>query len=140
MSGHPADPRTTARDFDSIIGQNLRTVRLEKGLSQEQIAKDLGLTFQQIQKYENGSNRISGGRLCQIAQICGVSIARLFAGVPDLGTELPPDFPSLAAAAAQHRELLDAVMELPQPVQTQIKHLAATTAAVMMPRDPTLAS
>lgn len=52
-----------ANAIDIIIGQQLRTKRLEKNLSQEELGDAMGVTFQQIQKYENGANRLSASRL-----------------------------------------------------------------------------
>ncbi len=57
-------------------------------LSQEQVANAIGVTFQQIQKYEQGRNRVSASRLFDISQVLGVSISYLFQGMPgdDEGT------------------------------------------------------
>jgi transcriptional regulator with XRE-family HTH domain len=60
---------TTRRvlEADLDIGARLRTARLAAGLTQERLGKKLGITFQQIQKYEKGANRLSGSRLVQAA-------------------------------------------------------------------------
>jgi len=52
---------------DVEIGRKIRALRLERGLSQTDLADGIGLTFQQVQKYEKGTNRVSAGRLVQIA-------------------------------------------------------------------------
>src|SRR2546421_994234 len=52
---------------DVEIGRKIRALRLERGLSQSDLADGIGLTFQQVQKYEKGTNRVSAGRLVQIA-------------------------------------------------------------------------
>src|ERR1051326_953554 len=65
---------------DVTVGTNVRIWRMDKGLSQAQLAKRLGVTFQQVQKYEVGANRIGTGRLVKLAAILGVPIAALFAG------------------------------------------------------------
>src|SRR5262245_40757589 len=65
---------------DVAIGRNLRIWRLAKGLSQAQLAHRLGVTFQQVQKYEVGSNRIGTGRLFKAAAVLGVPIAALLEG------------------------------------------------------------
>ncbi len=67
--------------IDFIVGQNIRLQRLKKGLSQEALADRLGLTFQQVQKYEKGVNRTSASRLAQMASIFGVGITAFFDGV-----------------------------------------------------------
>jgi transcriptional regulator with XRE-family HTH domain len=56
---------------------------MAKGLSQAQLAKRLGVTFQQVQKYETGGNRIPTGRLVKLAGILGVPIAALFEGTSE---------------------------------------------------------
>jgi transcriptional regulator with XRE-family HTH domain len=72
MSSKQQDP------LDVEVGRRVRALRLEKGMSQEKLGNQLALTFQQIQKYENGTNRIGAGRLQRIAQILGVSVSALY--------------------------------------------------------------
>jgi transcriptional regulator with XRE-family HTH domain len=59
----------------------LRQRRIALGISQEQLGAELGLTFQQIQKYEKGQNRISAGRLYKLAVILSVSVEYFFEGL-----------------------------------------------------------
>src|ERR1700738_968136 len=73
----------SATAIDAAVGRNLRIWRMAKGLSQSQLASRLGVTFQQIQKYEIGSNRIGTGRLVKAAGILGIPISALFAGTDD---------------------------------------------------------
>jgi len=72
MSSKQQDP------LDIEVGRRVRALRLEKGMSQEKLGNQLARTFQQIQKYENGTNRIGAGRLQRIAQILGVSVSALY--------------------------------------------------------------
>jgi transcriptional regulator with XRE-family HTH domain len=65
---------------DRHVGQRVRIARLARGMSQSALAEAVGLTFQQIQKYEKGTNRISASRLFQFAQILGVDIPYFFQG------------------------------------------------------------
>jgi transcriptional regulator with XRE-family HTH domain len=65
---------------DMLVGRNIKLHRLAKGMSQEELAHKLGLTFQQLQKYERGINRVGGGRLFRIATILGIDIGAFFAG------------------------------------------------------------
>jgi transcriptional regulator with XRE-family HTH domain len=67
--------------IDKIVGQNIRFQRIQKGISQEALANRLGITFQQVQKYEKGANRTSASRLAQIASVLGIGIIELFDGV-----------------------------------------------------------
>ena len=62
-------------EADQRIGERLRAFRLLRGMSQEGLAERLGVTFQQVQKYEKGANRISIGRLIAIAKALQVSIS-----------------------------------------------------------------
>ena len=73
--------RPDEQAVDKIIGRNLRAFRLQKNLSQEQIAAAVKLTFQQVQKYEKGSNRISGSRMAQFSQLLNVTPNDFFKGV-----------------------------------------------------------
>jgi transcriptional regulator with XRE-family HTH domain len=66
--------------IDKLVGRNIRIQRLAKGLSQTELAQKLGVTFQQVQKYEKGVNRIGCGRLFQIARILGVHVMDFFDG------------------------------------------------------------
>ena len=68
--------------IDRYVGDRVRTRRLKLGMSQTKLADAIGVTFQQVQKYENGKNRISSSRLSQIAHVLKVSIAYFFEGVP----------------------------------------------------------
>lgn len=63
---------------DVEIGQRVRASRRATGMSQEALGEALGLTFQQIQKYEKGTNRIGAGQLEEIAKILGVPVASFF--------------------------------------------------------------
>src|ERR1043166_2631908 len=83
--------------IDIAVGGNVRIWRMSKGLSQAQLANRLGVTFQQVQKYEVGANRIGTGRLVKIAGILGVPISALFEGTA-AGSE-----PSLLALVSDRR-------------------------------------
>ena len=65
---------------DKLVGRNIRILRLAKGLSQTELADELGVTFQQVQKYEKGTNRVGSGRLLKISAILGVKITDFFEG------------------------------------------------------------
>jgi transcriptional regulator with XRE-family HTH domain len=64
---------------DVEVGRRLRACRVERQMSQLELATELGLTFQQVQKYERGRNRIGAGRLKRIAEILEVPITYFFA-------------------------------------------------------------
>jgi transcriptional regulator with XRE-family HTH domain len=76
-------PKTkTPNPIDKHVGSRLRMRRMMLGMSQEKLGEAFGLTFQQVQKYEKGMNRISASRLQQAAQILDVSVPFFFEGAP----------------------------------------------------------
>ena len=68
---------------DLHVGAQVRARRVLLGLSQEKLADGLGITFQQVQKYERGSNRISASRLYYMARLLDVSVSFFFEGLED---------------------------------------------------------
>lgn len=107
---------------DVFVGKRLRELRVLKGISQAQLGKAVGVTFQQIQKYEVGANRISASRLFQVASILSVPVSDFFIGIEEmasLGCAKPssasgkPSLHSLKASektdAHRQRETLDLV-------------------------------
>jgi len=70
-----------ATPVDRHVGQRVRARRLELDLSQTGLAEACGITFQQIQKYENGANRVSASRLWQFAAVLGVPVDYFFDGL-----------------------------------------------------------
>jgi transcriptional regulator with XRE-family HTH domain len=68
---------------DKYVGARVRMRRMMVGMTQQRLGNALGLTFQQVQKYENGSNRIGASRLQQIAQILQVPESFFFDGGPN---------------------------------------------------------
>lgn len=73
----------SANSVDGHVGSRVRLRRLELGLSQEKLADQLGITFQQVQKYERGTNRIGASRLHQIALVLQVPITYFFDGAAE---------------------------------------------------------
>jgi transcriptional regulator with XRE-family HTH domain len=71
-------PKTLER-ADVLVGKRVRAYRLARRMSQSELGEKIGVTFQQIQKYEKGINRIGSGRLKKVASVLGVGIAALFA-------------------------------------------------------------
>src|SRR4051812_22815151 len=83
-----SEPRPSARAnaADRYVGNRIRERRVMLGLSQQQLAQMIGVTYQQAHKYERGLNRISAGRLYEIAQVLSVPVSWFFEG---LATEAP---------------------------------------------------
>jgi len=63
---------------DAVVGRTIRVLRLQRRVSQSALGKTIGVSFQQIQKYENGTNRVGASRLVQIAQALQVPLDALF--------------------------------------------------------------
>ena len=114
--------------MDIEVGRRVRALRLEKGMSQEKLGNQLDLTFQQIQKYENGTNRIGAGRLQRIARILGVSVSAFYPNpMPD--SEVPQDVTGLIDAGSTLR-LLRAYSRIRSPslqraLTTLVEEIAA---------------
>jgi len=73
----------TPDSIDRYVGSRVRGRRVGLGMNQTRLGQAIGVTFQQIQKYENGTNRISAGNLYKIAKAMGVDIAFFYEGIPD---------------------------------------------------------
>jgi len=83
-------PKKIPNAIDKHVGTRVRMRRMMIGISQEKLGHALGITFQQIQKYEKGTNRIGGSRMAQIANILGVPVGFFYEGAPGYaGTEAP---------------------------------------------------
>ncbi|MGO4706374.1 helix-turn-helix domain-containing protein [Microvirga sp. 2MCAF38] len=104
---------------DRRIGQRVRLRRLAIGLSQEKLAQALGITFQQVQKYERGTNRIGASRLQEIARVLSVPVASFYdaeaqaAGSLTAVLDTPQSLPLLQAfTAIAHPDLRRQALEL----------------------------
>ena len=96
-----------ANAVDKKVGQRVRSRRLEIGMSQERLAELLGVTFQQVQKYEKGVNRIAVGRLLDIANALEISASRFFDGLERRGVaEDGQDYVNDALATPEGAQLM----------------------------------
>lgn len=93
---------------DREIGARVRARRLEIGMSQERLAELLGVTFQQVQKYEKGANRIAAGRLFDLSSALDMPISRFFEGLPARGA---------VAGAGRCNDSIDAAVSSPREAQ-----------------------
>jgi transcriptional regulator with XRE-family HTH domain len=83
-------PRPRATAVDAHVGKRLRMQRTLLGMSQTVLGDALGITFQQIQKYENGSNRIGASRLYELTKVLDVPVGYFYEDLPeDLGQAKP---------------------------------------------------
>lgn len=92
-------PRKPPNPIDIHVGARVRMQRMLLGMSQDSLGARLGITFQQVQKYEKGDNRISASRLQQIGEILNASPAFFFAGLVDT-PKARTDSPASAAHVA----------------------------------------
>jgi transcriptional regulator with XRE-family HTH domain len=112
--------KKSANPIDQHVGKRVRMRRLMLGMSQTGLGDALGLTFQQVQKYEKGTNRIGASRLQHIASFLQVPISFFFEGAPILSGQLSrmdeapsPDFVSDFLATADGLALTKAFMRIP---------------------------
>jgi transcriptional regulator with XRE-family HTH domain len=108
--------------IDKHVGSRVRMRRMMLAMSQEKLGDALGLTFQQVQKYEKGTNRIGASRLQQISHILQVPVAFFFEGAPHIAgmpaaegmTEAPsPAYVSDFLATSDGLSLTKAFMRIP---------------------------
>ena len=97
--------RPGAQGVDLEVGRRSRQRRLELGMTQQEIAKLVGVTYQQVRKYETGLDRVSAGLLHRIARALGVEVRHFFADVDPEGHGLAEP----AGAMGQRRRLLELV-------------------------------
>jgi transcriptional regulator with XRE-family HTH domain len=103
---------------DRHVGSRVRMRRMMMGMSQEKLGDAIGLTFQQVQKYEKGTNRIGASRLQQISQALQVPVAFFFEGAPTgtgaaAGTDAPsPSYVSDFLASSDGLALTKAFMQI----------------------------
>ena len=102
---------------DRHVGERVRARRKQLGLSQDKLAEALGLTFQQVQKYERGVNRISASKLFEAAGALSVDVPFFFDGLPQSGADgvAEPDAPAFQALTLtpEDTELLTAFRSIP---------------------------
>ncbi|WP_269716131.1 helix-turn-helix domain-containing protein [Caulobacter sp. NIBR2454] len=111
--------------IDVAVGARIRARRKVQGLSQSHVAQQLGLTFQQIQKYERGVNRVSASKLVQIAGLLGTSVAWLVGEDEGASTD---QWTILGETGAM--ELLQSFSELKSPrARSALVRLARAMAA-----------
>ncbi len=89
--------------IDRLVGSRVRLFRTAQGLSQSRLAGDLGITFQQVQKYENGTNRISASRLFEISRLLGVGVTELYGSTEDVSPGFADEVASTLPSMLDHK-------------------------------------
>ncbi|RUW52636.1 helix-turn-helix domain-containing protein [Mesorhizobium sp. M1A.F.Ca.ET.072.01.1.1] len=128
------EPRVDSRPHsaDQHVGRQIAAVRVQSDISQAQLARSIGISFQQLQKYENARNRVSASMLFEIGSSLGVPVSRFFQGLPgnnEISSSTPPlliderlDF----IASAEGRRLIEALMNIDPRVRKRVSALIAT--------------
>jgi transcriptional regulator with XRE-family HTH domain len=132
-----ADLTEAPEGIDDLVGRRIRERRRQLGISQVQLAATIGISYQQLQKYEQGSNRVAAPRLAAISAALDVPPGYFFmTGVPDQTQSRPHAFDLTCLAAAQAAG--EAASELvratrggtPVPVDRVLAHLVEATRVV----------
>lgn len=112
----PQRTRGKPTNVDIHVGQRVRQRRTLLGITQEALADKLGMTFQQVQKYEYGTNRIGAGRLYQLSQVLQMPVSYFFEGLDrkERAREASSTMGELLASRAS-RELVHAYFRIPSP-------------------------
>jgi len=130
-------PDGASNPVDVHVGLRVRLRRKQLGLSQERLAEGLGLTFQQVQKYERGTNRISASKLFEISRILEVPIAYFFEGIDgathpgtDRYTQAYNNVIEQMLAEPNGQELAEAFLSIRRrSIKKQLAHLIREIAA-----------
>ena len=114
--------------IDAHVGLRIRMARLATGMSQETLADGLRLTFQQVQKYEKGLNRVGAGRLTDIARILGVPVSYFFEDTGDDKHREPNDALGAITEALSTKEGIRVARALAQIMDPDLRRRIATAA------------
>lgn len=121
--------------IDIHVGSRIRMARTARHMSQEKLAESCGITFQQIQKYEKGANRVGASRMAVISDALGVSISYFYEGAPGTGSEsvsakAAPDAITALYSSAEGYHLAKAFTAINDPkVRSNIIRLMQSLAA-----------
>lgn len=96
---------------DSLVGQRIRARRMALGISQAELGREIGVRFQQVQKYESGTNRVSASRLWAIAGVLDVHVSHFFEGIrpPQSGGPDQTSAPSDELSFLKDRDAIEMV-------------------------------
>ncbi|MGC5844651.1 helix-turn-helix domain-containing protein [Mesorhizobium abyssinicae] len=126
-------PETRSESFphsaDQHVGRQIAMVRVQSDVSQAQLARSIGISFQQLQKYENARNRVSASMLYEISRSLDVPVSRFFDGLPGNdetsreASPLPVDERIEFIASAEGRRLIGGLMQLRPRVRGRVASL-----------------
>jgi transcriptional regulator with XRE-family HTH domain len=112
---------------DIHVGQTIRAHRLAAGLAQTDLAQKLGISFQQLQKYEKGMNRVGAGRLSRIARVLNISVTKFF----ENEAELPASANAFPFRFVSDRHALRLMRAYSEIDNRDIRHILADLVEVM---------
>ncbi len=112
---------------DVAAGANLRRLRTLRRMSQEELGARIGITFQQVQKYEKGSNRLSISRAVACCRVLGCTIADLLAGIDEDGGQ-PLQLPAISSQAMRLAACFDRIKD-----ERQRRQIAGLIAVLALP-------
>jgi transcriptional regulator with XRE-family HTH domain len=122
---------TRIHPIDRLVGQRVRFLRVERKMSQTTLASSVGLTFQQLQKYESGTNRISASKLVQFAKTLGVNVASLFDWVDDSDTAKTRESQKLISASQLDLSIASDLSKIPAgPMKRKLRALVSALVAI----------
>jgi transcriptional regulator with XRE-family HTH domain len=110
------------KTMDKNVGKRIRIRRIEKGLTQQSLANTIGLSYQQVQKYETGSNRVSAGRLFFIAKILEVPVSYFY-------QEISPELNQQLHDRAKRRDRMQDLEGLPIQLKSALSNLISVLRA-----------
>jgi transcriptional regulator with XRE-family HTH domain len=124
----------TVHPVDLHVGQQIRVRRIQSNVSQSDLGAGIGVSFQQVQKYENGRNRVSASMLYEVASCLKVPVARFFEGLPEpegegdgqIVTEVDERIAYISTA--EGRRLVEDVLQLPPRVRRRVIALVSSMA------------
>lgn len=131
-----SSPHVGPDPVDIHVGARVRLRRILLGLSKESLAEAIGLSYQQIQKYERGTNRISASMLHHIARALGVPVSFFFDGMEEDGTRLPPAGDHDPLFRRESLELMRRYHSLPEEMRRQVYELVKAMAGAWGEPEP----
>ncbi|MFE0017550.1 helix-turn-helix domain-containing protein [Mesorhizobium sp. NPDC059054] len=127
QTGLASKDQANPHSADRHVGRQIATVRVQSDVSQAQLARAIGISFQQLQKYENARNRVSASMLYEIGRALDVPVSRFFDGLPGNGEAtallLPIDERLEFIASAEGRRVIEGLMRLPPRVRNRMSSL-----------------
>ena len=109
---------------DAHVGKRIRHRRWLIGMTQQQLAEQVGIKFQQIQKYETGANRVSASRLWDIAEALDISVSFFFEGISDANLSDAEGLPSDLMGDKEALDLVRSYYSIPESRRRRLFELA----------------